>query len=337
MGHPEPFEMHYLGIGNEQWDTKYYSKYRDFVEAFREAKAENPALYGDIELVVGNGAAFGDCENAKTGAQGLARSNAIQYRLAGKIENLSEFGIHDHHYYMNYIDFLANTDLYDSYTREGADYYGVFVGEYSANQANNLQGYPNPQVNNSWITALSEAAYMTGLERNGDVVRLAAYAPMFGCVNAGYNQWAADMMFYTNTELVLTPNYYVQQLFMRNTGDSVLTTKEKLSSDFVNTAMFGSTEVPALYKVISRDAETGDILVKLVNAGERDINVNIAVKGASTAGIAHVSTLQCDDINAVNSLTAEAVSPETYTLGIASTFGYTAEGRSVTVIRITTK
>ena len=337
MGHPEPFEMHYLGIGNEQWDTKYYSKYRDFVEAFREAKAENPALYGDIELVVGNGAAFGDCENAKTGAQGLARSNAIQYRLAGKIENLSEFGIHDHHYYMNYIDFLANTDLYDSYTREGADYYGVFVGEYSANQANNLQGYPNPQVNNSWITALSEAAYMTGLERNGDVVRLAAYAPMFGCVNAGYNQWAADMMFYTNTELVLTPNYYVQQLFMRNTGDSVLTTKEKLSSDFVNTATFGSTEVPALYKVISRDAETGDILVKLVNAGERDINVNIAVKGASTAGIAHVSTLQCDDINAVNSLTAEAVSPENYTLGIASTFGYTAEGRSVTVIRITTK
>ena len=175
------------------------------------------------------------------------------------------------------------------------------------------------------------------IERNGDVVRLAAYAPMFGCVNAGYNQWAADMMFYTNTELVLTPNYYVQQLFMRNTGDSVLTTKEKLSSDFVNTAMFGSTEVPALYKVISRDAETGDILVKLVNAGERDIDVNIAVKGASTAGIAHVSTLQCDDINAVNSLTAEAVSPETYTLGIASTFGYTAEGRSVTVIRITTK
>lgn len=124
---------------------------------------------------------------------------------------------------------------------------------------------------------------------------------------------------------------------MQNTGDSVLTTKEKLSSDFVNTATFGSTEVPALYKVISRDAETGDILVKLVNAGERDINVNIAVKGASTAGIAHVSTLQCDDINAVNSLTAEAVSPETYTLGIASTFGYTAEGRSVTVIRITTK
>ena len=336
MGHPEPFEMNYVGIGNEQWD-KYYSFYREFLKAFREAEEQNPGLYGSVELIVGNGANFVDCENAKTGAVGLAKSDAIQYRMTGKIENLSEYGVHDHHYYMNYVDFLANTDLYDSYAREGADFYKVFVGEYSANKQNDLSGYPNAQTDNSWMTALAEAAYMTGLERNGDVVCLAAYAPMFGCTEGGYNQWTADMMFYTNTELVLTPNYYVQQLFMHNTGDALLAVSEKYAS-FVNKTVYGSgTEAPALFRVVSRDEETGDIIVKLVNAGDQDADINIAVKGAATAGIADVTVLQCDDVNAVNTLSGESVSPESYTLGVNATFGYTAAARSVTVLRIRTK
>ena len=336
MGHPEPFEMNYVGIGNEQWD-KYYSFYREFLKAFREAEEQNPGLYGSVELIVGNGANFVDCENAKTGAVGLAKSDAIQYRMTGKIENLSEYGVHDHHYYMNYVDFLANTDLYDSYAREGADFYKVFVGEYSANKQNDLSGYPNAQTDNSWMTALAEAAYMTGLERNGDVVCLAAYAPMFGCTEGGYNQWKADMMFYTNTELVLTPNYYVQQLFMHNTGDALLAVSEKYAS-FVNKTVYGSgTEAPALFRVVSRDEETGDIIVKLVNAGDQDADINIAVKGAATAGIADVTVLQCDDVNAVNTLSGESVSPESYTLGVNATFGYTAAARSVTVLRIRTK
>ena len=336
MGHPEPFEMNYVGIGNEQWD-KYYSFYREFLKAFREAEEQNPGLYGSVELIVGNGANFVDCENAKTGAVGLAKSDAIQYRMTGKIENLSEYGVHDHHYYMNYVDFLANADLYDSYAREGADFYKVFVGEYSANKQNDLSGYPNAQTDNSWMTALAEAAYMTGLERNGDVVCLAAYAPMFGCTEGGYNQWTADMMFYTNTELVLTPNYYVQQLFMHNTGDALLAVSEKYAS-FVNKTVYGSgTEAPALFRVASRDEETGDIIVKLVNAGDQDADINIAVKGAATAGIADVTVLQCDDVNAVNTLSGESVSPESYTLGVNATFGYTAAARSVTVLRIRTK
>ena len=238
---------------------------------------------------------------------------------------------------MNYVDFLANTDLYDSYAREGADFYKVFVGEYSANKQNDLSGYPNAQTDNGWMTALAEAAYMTGLERNGDVVCLAAYAPMFGCTEGGYNQWTADMMFYTNTELVLTPNYYVQQLFMHNTGDALLAVSEKYAS-FVNKTVYGSgTEAPALFRVVSRDEETGDIIVKLVNAGDQDADINIAVKGAATAGIADVTVLQCDDVNAVNTLSGESVSPEHYTLGVNATFGYTAAARSVTVLRIRTK
>ncbi len=325
MGHPEPFEMNYLGIGNEQWDSRYYGIYLEFVNAFKEARESNPDLYGGVQLIVGNGAAFTDCENAKTGAVGLAHAQASRYVMAGYFDKISDFGVHDHHYYMSPEDFYSNTDLYDSYTREDATRYDVFVGEYSANTNTSI---------NTWYTALSEAAYMTGLERNGDVVKLAAYAPMFGNDDRGVNQWAADMMYYTNTDVGFTPNYYVQQLFMNNQGDAVL---ENEFSSFENTMFYGSSEGLALYKSVTVDEETGDIIVKLVNGSGSAFDVNIAVKGASTAGLAYVTTLQCDDTAAANTLAEEKVSPESYTLGIASTFGYTAEAYSVSIIRITTK
>ena len=328
MGHPEPFEMHYLGIGNEQWTSRYYNKYFEFVEAFREARAQNPELYGDIELIVGNGANFVDCENSKTGAAGLAKSEASMRILMKDIEKISEFGVHDHHYYMTPEDFFGNTDLYDSYSRDEATRYDVFVGEYSANQTTAI---------NTWYTALSEAAYMTGIERNGDVVRLAAYAPMFGCDERGYNQWPADMMYYNNEQVMLTPNYYVQQLFMTNAGDSVLKSEAEYASSFERTAYYGTLEAPALFMSVTRDEETGDVIVKLVNGSETAAAVNIAVKGAATAGIADVTVLQSDDVNAANTMSGESVSPEKYTLGVNSTFGYTAEARSVTVLRIRTK
>ena len=328
MGHPEPFEMHYLGIGNEQWTSRYYNKYFEFVEAFREARAQNPELYGDIELIVGNGANFVDCENSKTGAAGLAKSEASMRILMKDIEKISEFGVHDHHYYMTPEDFFGNTDLYDSYSRDEATRYDVFVGEYSANQTSAI---------NTWYTALSEAAYMTGIERNGDVVRLAAYAPMFGCDERGYNQWPADMMYYNNEQVMLTPNYYVQQLFMTNAGDSVLKSEAEYASSFERTAYYGTLEAPALFMSVTRDEESGDVIVKLVNGSETAAAVNIAVKGAATAGIADVTVLQSDDVNAVNTMSGESVSPEKYTLGVNSTFGYTAEARSVTVLRIRTK
>ena len=88
---------------------------------------------------------------------------------------------------------------------------------------------------------------------------------------------------------------------------------------------------------VTCDEETGDVIVKLVNGSETAAAVNIAVKGAATAGIADVIVLQCDDVNAVNTMSGESVSPEKYTLGVNSAFGYTAEARSVTVLRIRTK
>lgn len=332
MGHEAPFEMTYLGIGNEQWGG-YYSYYEQFVEAFKDAKSRNGALYGDIQLIVGNGVSIADVE--KNGQGGTAKAAAKSYRVRGKISSLSEFGVQDHHYYMNYSDFFQNTTLYDSYTRGGEDGYDVFVGEYSANDIGNAYF---PTDKNSWITALSEAAYMTGLERNGDVVKLAAYAPVFGSADQIYNQWQVDMMYYTNTRLLYSANYYVQQLFMQNSGSRVYATEVKFIKGYEKQLKLGNNvRIDKIYQVVSKDDATGDIIIKIVNAGGEDATVNVDLSGVKLTGIAHVTELQCNSTTAVNSLKKEEIAPERYTLGVKSTFGYTARQNSVTAIRVHTK
>ncbi len=344
MGHPAPFEMTYLGIGNEQWGNKYYNVYQQFIEAFKRARKDNAALYGGVELIVGNGVAFGDCQYS-TGAnvKGTANARAIAYKdNRHLIEKVSEYGVQDHHYYMNYTDFFGNTGLYDKYSREEDTRYDVFVGEYSANQQNNLKGQNFPMVKNNWLTALSEAAYMTGLERNGDVVKLAAYAPVFGAVKTSDNQWQEDMIYYTNTQLVRSANYYVQQLFMKNAGTVKMSSEISFTDGFetkYELAGAGSLkyEIDKIYYIVSREEATGDIIVKIVNAGDEDVNFNVALPAVNLTGIAHVTELQNDSSAAVNSLAEEQIKPEAYTLGVSQTFGYTARKYSVSAIRIHVK
>ncbi len=341
MGHEAPFEMTYLGIGNEQWGDTYYNCYKQFVEAFGQAKKDNPALYGDIQLIVGNGPSIADCEGYNNG-DGTARKQALSYRGEGKIEKLSEFGVHDHHYYRNYTEFYELSTFYDGYSREEADRYDVFVGEYSANESVRYDTTSFRQKNNSWLTALSEAAYMTGLERNGDIVKLAAYAPMFASLDHP-NHWGADMMFYTNTQLVLTPNYYVQQLFMKNTGSLVLESDVMYAKDFESSYTISGMKpvtVDKLYQVVGRDEGTGDIIVKIVNSYEEDISVNVSLKLGSSVkltGVADVTVLQNSERDVTSDEFESAVTPRASKIGIGETFGYTAEKYSVTVIRVHTK
>lgn len=342
MGHPEPFEMTYLGIGNEQWGTEYYNYYQDFLEAFKEARKNNASLYGDVELIVGNGVSFNDCQFSSPKTRGLANDAAIKYRNRENIEKVSEYGVQDHHYYINYTDFFGNTTLYDQYSREEADRYDVFVGEYSANQQNNLSGKNFPMVKNNWMTALSEAAYMTGLERNGDIVKLAAYAPVFGAVKTSDNQWQEDMIYYTNTELVRTSNYYVQQLFMKNFGSTVMDSEITYDSAFETKYELSGAgtlkyEIDKIYHIVSYDKATGDIIVKIVNASPDDVNFNIELAKEGLTGIAHVTELQNNSAEAVNSLAEEQIKPVSYTLGVSQKFGYTAQKYSVSSIRIHVK
>ncbi|MDE5897588.1 MAG: hypothetical protein K2H43_07225, partial [Clostridia bacterium] len=259
-------------------------------------------------------------------------------------------------YYMNYTDFLANANLYDGYKRPDThprDYYEVFVGEYSANSE--IVRSPKSQedtryryIENSWITALSEAAMMTGFERNGDIVKLAAYAPMFGNL-ARMNQWPVNMMFFNSTDVVLTPNYYVQQLFMQNSGDHKLDSTVSFASGSAPQTTYngvkGTTAVTRtlddFYYVASADEETGDLIVKIVNAGatEMKLNLNVGVTGTKLKGTAKITVLQNRKSDAVSTLEGSAIYPYSsvvngFTNG--NTLGVTVEPYSVTAVRIRT-
>ncbi len=189
MGHPEPFNLKYIGIGNEQYGSDYFARYELFAEAIREAYPDM-----EINLVTTSG-------TASSGA-----SNDLAWSWVNENNELAD--IVDEHYYETADWFRSHAYRYDNYSRDTAK---VFLGEYASK-------------GNLWYNALSEAAFMTGLERNSDVVRMASYAPMF----AKYEntQWsAANMIWFNNDTVVLTPNYYVQSLFSNNTGDYSLDTK----------------------------------------------------------------------------------------------------------------
>lgn len=353
MGHAEPFEMNYIGIGNEQWGTYYTNYYEKFLE--NEAFMTALETY-DIKPIVGNGVAFTDCERPNASGKlsgGMAKTAATTYLSSNnkpdrKISTVSEYGVVDQHYYVSYDTLLENTQMYDSYLRSYTDeenYYEVFVGEYSANGGVTTKGF-GKYVNNEWITALSEAAMMTGYERNGDVIKLAAYAPMFGTAcNVGasmaINQWGTDMMYFTNTELVLSTNYYVQQLFMKNQGAYRITEgnhgiewHNDLSPTFELAAdEAGSDAVKTVNKLyyVASLAENGDVIVKIVNVSGDTIKADFDISDFSFKGNADVTELQCDDRTAKNTLTETNVEPRSFTIGAfsGSAFGYELKPYSV--------
>ncbi len=360
MGHAKPFAMDYIGIGNEQWGD-YYSEY---YERFLANEEFMDALFQfEVKPIVGNCTMFEHCENPEAGTKGLAQTAAESYltRTNHAVSTVADYGLVDQHYYVNYTDFFANTHLYDNYKRKADDpekYYEVFVGEYSANSTNVMSPVRNENVKyeeyflgnwerkNTWMTALSEAAMMTGFERNGDIVRLAAYAPMFG--NHEYNQWQVDMMYFTNTQLMLTPNYYVQQLFMKNAGDFGLDSELTFTSGVKPTTVHRSTgaatrELDDVYYVTTLDEETGDIIVKIVNAGAKEMKFNIdasALSGANFKGYGYVTALAAENPKAVSTLKdGSPVTPETVAFGKATgkVMGYTAPAYSLTAIRLKTK
>lgn len=234
MGHEAPFELKYVAIGNEQWQSEYHAHYEAFVEAFENAAKENPALYGDIELIVANG-------TASSSTEGWAYIEDYPDSLTTLV---------DEHYYQTPEWFFSNNTRYDSYDRSTQA--SVFLGEYAAKS-------------NTMLAALAEASYMTGIERNADIVKMACYAPLFG--NSTLNQWTPDMIFFSNNDVLLTANYYVQKMFANNVGTNILSTTltepEILSEDNTLSGKvgLGSWMTSVAYdnlKVVSNDS--GDVL-----------------------------------------------------------------------------
>lgn len=173
-GHPTPFGLKYMEIGNENGGPPYHERYAAFYQAIK-------AKYPDMHLV------------------------ADEW---GGVPTGSPVEILDEHYYNSPGFFIQQAARYDSYDRQG---HKVYVGEYAVTQNSgqgNLRG------------ALGEAAFMTGLERNSDVVIMASYAPLFANVN--YKKWNPDLINFNNSRVYGTPSYYVQKLFSENRADVVL-------------------------------------------------------------------------------------------------------------------
>lgn len=293
MGHREPFPLTYLGIGNEQWGTVYFERYEKFLKAFDEAAIKTPELYKDIELIVANGPTSTDTYAWK------------KIKLYGR----EYAGLVDEHYYMPPSWFLSNTKRYDTYDRNSVP---VFLGEYAA-KSNNLEA------------ALAEAAFMTGIERNGDIVKLASYAPLFG--NSISYQWNPDLIWFKSGVLWKSVNYYVQQLFSTNAAKQIIPTTLTRNQ---------TTQAQALYQVAGID-KNQDLILKLVNTSNKPIDLTIRIPELKETK-AIVTTLRSESLSDMNTVAnPNFIIPKEESIIASKDFIYQVPNYCVSILRIPTK
>ena len=238
MGHPAPFNLKMVGVGNEQWGTQYIDRLKIFLKVLNEKHPE-------IAFVGGAGPS--------------PDGKDFEY-LWTQMREL-KVSVVDEHYYRSPEWFLQNAGRYDSYDRKGPK---VFAGEYAAHDKEGKDA----ESRNTWKSALAEAALMTGLERNADVVYMASYAPLFGNVNAW--QWRPDLIWFDNLESTATPNYYVQKLFSTNAGTDLV-------SALVNGKPLEGQD--SLYASACIDSKTWELIVKMVNVAKKPAQLNFLLEG----------------------------------------------------------
>lgn len=223
-GHPAPFNLEYVGIGNEDKITPVFEeRFKMIVDAVR---AKHPEI-----TVVGTVGPAPDGEDFVKG-----------WKIADELK----IPVIDEHYYCQPNWFIENNNRYDRYSRQSSK---VYIGEYAS-------------WGNKLINAISEAAYMTSLERNGDIVIMASYAPLLA--KKGYTQWNPDLIYFDNVSIYPTVNYYVQQMFSANDGDYYFS--KVISEETKDSTLAGSCV---------QDSKTGDIVLKLVNAGNENKSMKI--------------------------------------------------------------
>lgn len=269
LGHPAPFNLKMMGVGNEQWGEQYIERYKIFEKAIH-------AKYPDVKLV----SSLGPSPDGEL------------FDFANKTFRKLKAAILDEHYYSSPEWFLQNVKRYDNYDRKGPK---IFAGEYAAQSVQTV----SPENKNNWKCAMSEAAFMTGLERNADVVNMASYAPLFAHVEGW--QWTPDLIWFDNLRSYGTPNYYVQQLYSLNKG-----------TDVVPLTLAGETVTGqnGCYASATLDKHTNEVIIKMINTGDKEQNADFVINGVKTGANGTLTVLQSDDLKAVNSLDAPTtVSP----------------------------
>lgn len=188
MGHKAPFNLEYIGIGNEQWGEEYFERYEIFQKAISEK-------YPDVKLI--------------TSAGWTDSGKEFDIATEWMQNNKDKAYAVDEHFYKSPEWFFENISRYDNYDRTMPK---VFAGEYAAHTAHEVK-----DRRNNWLAALSEAAFLTGVEKNADHVIMTCYAPLLAKEN--HQQWQPDLIWFDNSSCHATPSYYVQQLFSLNIGD----------------------------------------------------------------------------------------------------------------------
>lgn len=247
-GHPKPFNLKYIGIGNEDQITDVFEQ--RFAMIYEAIKQRRPGI-----TVVGTVGPFYEGSDYE---EGWALADSLGVPVV------------DEHYYVSPGWFIHNQDFYDRYDRSKSK---VYLGEYAAH----LPGRPN-----NIETALSEALYLTAVERNGDVVDMASYAPLLA--KKGHTQWNPDMIYFDNTSVSPTVGYYVQKLFGNNSGDTYVPVCRKVDSS--------RSDVDCrIASSVARDSRTGDVIVKLVNMLPVEVNAAADMSGLTVGGRATLTVL----------------------------------------------
>ena len=268
MGHPKTFNMKYIGVGNEQWGEDYIERYKVFEKAIHEK-------YPNIQIISGSGPSP-DGEFFDYGWKELKKLNAQ---------------IVDEHYYNSPDWFLKNAGRYDKYDRRGPK---VFAGEYAAQSV----GVVKPDNKNNWQTALSEAAFMTGLERNADVVTMTSYAPLLA--HADGWQWKPDLIWFNNLKSYATPNYYVQKLFSNNKGTDLIRISEN------GKVLTGQQN---LYASAVKDSKSGETIIKIVNSNAEQTSVEINPKNIKSGSQLTKIILTSSGLSDENNFQTENIKP----------------------------
>ena len=263
MGHPEPFNLKFMAIGNEQWGEVYPERLKVFVEAIRKA-------YPDIKII---------------GSSGPNSEGKDFDYLWPEMRKLN-VDLVDEHFYRPETWFLASGNRYDKYPRKGPK---VFAGEYAC--------HGNGKKWNHFHASLLEAAFLTGVERNADVVHMATYAPLLAHVDGW--QWRPDLIWFDNLRSVRTCSWYVQSLYGNNRGTNVI----PLTLD--KKAVSGQEGQYGLFASAVWDESTKTYIVKVVNTSDQTCKLQMDFKGlkkSAKLGNGKCVVFHSDDLDAENTL-----------------------------------
>lgn len=287
-GHPAPFNLEYIGIGNEDKMTpEFYERFKMIYDAVQKK-------YPKITVI---------------GTVGPDPSGK-EYDLGWKFANELAIPIVDEHFYRNPEWFIENNARYDTFDRTKSK---VYVGEYAS-------------WGNALSNALAEASLMTSMERNGDVVHMASYAPLLAKI--GHESWNPNLIYFNNTKASPTVNYYVQQLFSNNQGNRY----------FDNVVSFPtSTDIKNATQTAScvQDSATGDIILKIVNDGAASVKVQASLSQFGSFNKQAQLTVLSGKPDAKNSIdTPDLIVPVNATFKVSKVTEYVAPPYSLIVIRI---